>query len=89
MASYSHEMYKDYNDGFRDFDPKGKGFIEHGMVKLALRHVGLNPTDQELERLFMEVDMNCNGKIEFAEFIELIERLNNKAKANVEGISLK
>ena len=47
-----------------------------------MRAMGQNPTEDELNSLVMEVDLDGNGTIEFPEFLELMKQkygiLDNK-----------
>lgn len=39
-----------------------------------MRNLGRNPTDQELQQILKEIDIDHNGSIDFNEFVELMER---------------
>ena len=43
-----------------------------------MRAMGQNPTEDELNNMVMEVDLDGNGTIEFPEFLEMMKQ---KAKA--------
>ena len=40
----------------------------------VLRAMGQNPTEDELNSLVMEVDIDGNGTIDFDEFIEMMKK---------------
>ena len=40
----------------------------------VMRAMGQNPTEDELNQLVMEVDLDGNGTIEFPEFLEMMKR---------------
>ena len=39
-----------------------------------MRAMGQNPTEDELNNMVMEVDLDGNGTIEFPEFLEMMKR---------------
>ena len=39
-----------------------------------MRAMGQNPTEEELNNMIMEVDLDGNGTIEFPEFLEMMKQ---------------
>ena len=85
MAGLSDDMIMDYNDNFMVFDKQNKGYVTTDQLRDMLKYIGYNPTDDQLEKLTIEVDTNGNGTLEFNEFVELTTRLNPPEKAEMEG----
>ena len=79
------EKLKSYNQTFQSLDPENKGFLKPKMVRQALKHIGFNPTETELEERLVAIDQNENNKIEFEEFLELTNQLESKIKFKKEG----
>ena len=52
----------------------GSGFISTEELLAVLRAMGQNPTEDELNSLVMEVDIDGNGTIDFDEFIEMMKK---------------
>merc|ERR1712241_1118798 len=48
-----------------------------------MRNHGLNPTEDELKDMIRNVDKNCNGAIDFNEFIEMMLRRDSKIEEDV------
>ncbi|XP_065663408.1 calmodulin-A isoform X7 [Hydra vulgaris] len=71
----SSEQLKEYQDAFQMFDKDGNGFITTRELKSLMRSLGCNPTDSELQQIVNEVDADGNGKIDFPEFICLMEKM--------------
>ena len=56
----------------------GSGTISSEELLGVMRAMGQNPTEDELNNMVMEVDLDGNGTIEFPEFLEMMKQ---KAKA--------
>ena len=61
-------------EAFALFDANGDGTITVTELGQAMRQLGQNPTDQELQDMINEVDADGNGTLEFDEFCNLMER---------------
>lgn len=57
---------------FDMFDADGGGAMDSTELGQLLRVLGLNPSDQEVEALKREIDMDGDGEIEFEEFLLLM-----------------
>ena len=89
MDHLGAEKLKSYNQTFQSLDPENKGFLKPKMIRQALKHIGFNPTESELEERLVDIDQNENNRIEFEEFLELTNQLESKVKkAKQEGILL-
>ena len=52
----------------------GSGAISSKELLHVMRAMGQNPTEDELNNMVMEVDLDGNGTIEFPEFLEMMKR---------------
>ena len=52
----------------------GSGAISSKELLYVMRAMGQNPTEDELNNLVMQVDLDGNGTIEFPEFLEMMKR---------------
>eukprot|EP00941_MAST-03F_sp_MAST-3F-sp1_P003725 g3725.t1 len=57
---------------FRLFDQSGDNLIEMRELGTILRALGQNPTDAELQDMINDVDVDGSGKLDFAEFINIM-----------------
>lgn len=57
---------------FKKFDTDGQGSITTGQVLDLLRHLGYAVTVDEVDRYAKQVDFNCNGTMEIAEWLHLM-----------------
>lgn len=71
-------MKKLFQDGNGSINPKELG--------IAMRALGQNPTEQELQDMINEVDLDGSGVIEFPEFCQMMKRMN---KVSLHGKNLK
>ena len=51
-----------------------------------MRSMGQNPTEDELQALVMEVDVNGDGTIDFQEFLGMMEMSNKEGDGEESGI---
>ena len=51
-----------------------------------MRSMGQNPTEDELQALVMEVDVNGDGTIDFEEFLGMMEKSNKEGEGEESGI---
>ena len=59
--------------GLQMFDKDGNGTINSKELGVAMRTLGLNPTEDELMNIVNEFDVDGNGKIDFPEFCQMMK----------------
>jgi calmodulin len=82
----SHRM-KEYRDAFEMFDKNKNGTITAKELAAVMRSLNQDPTDQELNDMIQEVDFDGNGKIDFEEFVALMNRRNKETDIEEEVIN--
>ena len=85
MNRFTDDQIREYNDAFCFFDKHNLGYLQGFELRDMLKTIGINPTDKLLENLTIEIDADSNGKIDFNEFIDLIDKLESEEKNNKEG----
>ncbi|KAL2150466.1 hypothetical protein VTH82DRAFT_7029 [Thermothelomyces myriococcoides] len=68
------EEIDQYKQVFEIFDKDGTGDITADELGNVMRELGLNPSEDELQDLISEVDVNKDGVISFEEFLALMSQ---------------
>jgi calmodulin len=66
-------------EAFLLFDKDGDGTISSKELSTVMRSLGQNPTEAEVLDMIKQVDANGNGKIDFPEFLVMMERKAKEA----------
>lgn len=66
-------------EAFGTFDKERTGFIDVWQLRQVLEAMGQKPTEEELFTMVSEVDHEMSGRIEFGDFLKVIERQKEKA----------
>ncbi|KAH3854083.1 calmodulin-A-like [Dreissena polymorpha] len=74
MSDLTEEQIKEFREAFDLFDKDGDQTITTAELLTVMRSLGHNPSNEELMQMIREVDINGNGKIEFNEFLALMEK---------------
>jgi calmodulin len=71
------EIFNDelLNEAFRIFDKDGNGFITKMELRSVMRNLGEKLTDDELNDMIREADLDGNRQVDYAEFSALARRL--------------
>ncbi|CAH1264477.1 CALM1 [Branchiostoma lanceolatum] len=67
----SQEEIAELKQAFSEFD-KGTGMIDTGDLGYIMRAMGQNPTEQEVQDMVNEVDLDQSGTIDFNEFMSVM-----------------
>lgn len=73
----SEQQISNFMEAFIMFDKDGDGTINTKELGHLMRSLGQNPTEEELEDMINEVDVDGNHVIDFTEFLQLMA---NKSK---------
>ncbi|XP_078671421.1 neo-calmodulin-like [Branchiostoma floridae x Branchiostoma belcheri] len=63
---------KDLREAFSLFDKAGDGFIDASDLRQILSCFGQDLTDEEVDEMMCEIDLDGNGKIDYEEFVTTI-----------------
>ena len=70
----SSQKKNEYLEAFKIFDRNNDGQITHDELKLLLNNIGQKPSDSEIQDMINEIDIDGDGKINFDNFITLMEK---------------
>ncbi|XAR63602.1 hypothetical protein NMG60_11023602 [Bertholletia excelsa] len=68
----TEEQIAEFREAFCLLDKDGDGLHNHGRIGNCDKITGSKPTEEELQRMINEVDIDGNGTIEFGEFLHLM-----------------
>ena len=83
----SEEQRKELQDVFDQFDKDKDGKISGLELGNAMMSMGQNPTEEEINEMMREVDLNQDGKIDFDEFMILMTRSSPDTQTEEEVIN--
>jgi len=68
----SPEEIQAYKDAFAIFDKDGDGTISTSELAQAMKSLGQNPSDAEIQDMINEVDVDQSGTVDFEEFLKMM-----------------
>ena len=87
MDDIPEHRLKDYRDAFEMFDKDKDGTITAKELLSIMRSLNQDPSEQELHEMIAEVDIDGNGKIDFEEFVSLMNRRSKETDIEEEVIN--
>ena len=73
-AQLTQKQLDELKEVFDSFDADGNGSLSRDEVANVLRSLGMNPSDEDLEAIFIHVDTDFSNTIEFPEFSQWIAK---------------
>uniref|UniRef100_A0A3Q3J6Z9 EF-hand domain-containing protein n=1 Tax=Monopterus albus TaxID=43700 RepID=A0A3Q3J6Z9_MONAL len=67
--------WKEFSECFRIFDKNGDGFLDRAEFGEILHLTGETVTEEDIDEMFGESDSNKDGKIDFDEFLKMMENV--------------
>ena len=74
LNEISSQKKNEYLETFKIFDKNNDGQITQDELKQLLNNIGQKPSDSEIQDMINEIDIDGDGKINFDNFITLIEK---------------
>lgn len=71
------------------FDKDGNGTMNIRELGVAMRTLGLNPTEEELLNMVNEYDVDGNGKIDFFEFCKMMKEMSKETDQELIRLAFK
>ncbi|XP_065168094.1 neo-calmodulin-like [Atheta coriaria] len=86
---YSREQEdKELRDAFRVFDKHNRGFITASDLRAVLQCLGEDLSEEEIEDMIKEVDVDGDGRIDFYEFVNALGEPGNDESGDEEDEDL-
>ena len=74
VENLTDQQLDEFREVFELFDKDGGGTISNSELGIVMRTLGQNPSENEIEAMIKEVDVDGNGEIDFEEFCRLMVR---------------
>lgn len=87
MFDVPDSRLKEYRDAFELFDKDKDGTITAKELANVMKSLNQDPSEQELNEMIAEVDIDGNGHIDFDEFVNLMNRRSKETDAEEEVIN--
>lgn len=68
----SQQNRQEIREAFDLFDTDGSGTIDAKELNVAMRALGFEMTEQQIEQMIADVDKDGSGAIEFEEFVQMM-----------------
>jgi len=79
----SEDQKKALKEAFAFFDQSGDGKISKDELRNALKQMGRDPSEEDLQALIAHVDKDNSGSIDYAEFEQVVKELYAMVQARV------
>jgi Ca2+-binding EF-hand superfamily protein len=74
MNNFSEDKIAEFREAFELFDKDQDGCITIDDLAALMKALNFPPTDQEIQNMKSEVDVDQNGNVDYKEYISLIAR---------------
>ena len=61
-----------FSQAYRVFDKDGNGYVSAGELRFVMSKLGVHFSDEELEEMVLEADLNGDGQVSFDEFYNMM-----------------
>ncbi|VDM95527.1 unnamed protein product [Thelazia callipaeda] len=89
QEDFTSEELEEFVQAFKMFDKDGNGTMNIKELGVAMRTLGLNPTEEELLNIVNEYDVDGNGKIDFFEFCKMMKEMNKETDQELIRLAFK
>ena len=80
----TEEQIMEFKEAFNFFDGDGDGTITTKEIGTVMRSLGQNPTEDELQEMINEIDVDGHGIIDFQEFLRMMVKMMSDKSSDAE-----
>ncbi|KAK7505854.1 hypothetical protein BaRGS_00003125 [Batillaria attramentaria] len=77
--------FEEFVQAFRVFDKSGCGYITPSDLRAVLQNIGEDLTEEEIDEMIAEVDIDGDGRIDFEEFIACMRTEDGEDEKETSG----
>jgi len=74
QTALTEQQKKEIKDAFNLFDADGSGSIDANEMRVAMKALGFEPKEEEIQHMIADVDEDGNATVEYDEFYKMIEK---------------
>jgi len=71
----SADKLQEFKEAFNLFDKDGDGTISAKELVVVMRSIGIQPTEEEVQKMMDEIVPDNDGEIEYPGFVELLAKM--------------
>ncbi len=87
MNDIPENRIKDFREAFEIFDRDKDGYITAKELIQVMKSLNQDPSEQEINEMIKQVDLDNNGRIDFNEFAELMTKRSKETDIEEEVIN--
>lgn len=87
MNDIPENRIKDFREAFEIFDKDKDGYITAKELIQVMKSLNQDPSEQEINEMIKQVDLDNNGRIDFNEFAELMTKRSKETDIEEEVIN--
>ncbi|XP_020912619.1 calmodulin, flagellar, partial [Exaiptasia diaphana] len=73
-----------YKEAFSVFDKNDDGTVTVSELDTVMRTVGVNPSEEQLQEMINDADLDGNGCVDFTEFLHMMSKTKSDMEDNTE-----
>ncbi|XP_031554586.1 calmodulin-alpha-like [Actinia tenebrosa] len=91
MEYLSEEQIQEYKvvfEAIQKDDKRPKSHIKRRELGIAMRMIGLNPREDDLQEFINTIEFEDNGRVDFAQFVEMMEEQRSHSQEEEDEVRM-